>query len=38
VYIIPSTGGNPLVMVRRVTVTAEYVIRSQTNVAMIDPA
>ena len=37
-YIIPRMGGNPLVMVRRVTVTAEYVIRSQTRVAMIDPA
>lgn len=38
VYIIPSMGGIPSVMVRAVTVTAEYIIRSHTRVAIMDPA
>ena len=38
VYIIPSIGGIPSVMVRAVTVKAEYIIRIQTNAAIIDPA
>jgi len=37
-YIMPKITGKPLVIVRRVTVAAEYTIRSQTRDAIIDPA
>lgn len=35
---MPSNTGIPSVMVNRVTVTAEYIIRSHTRADMIDPA
>jgi hypothetical protein len=35
---MPRIGGIPSVTVNKVTVTAEYVMRSQTREAIIDPA
>ncbi len=37
-YIIPSMGAIPSVTVSAVTVTAEYIIRTHTRVAIMDPA